>query len=252
MNFRNERAIKAGKNWNDLEIRAASLKWHNISRSVDYQYMFEFAGLPIIQDPQDIVMLQEVIWRFKPTIIIETGIARGGSLVLSASILATLSYAEQLNGTEPLTRKVIGVDIDIREHNRNAIECHPLSKMVKLIQGSSISPDTISKVKLEIKENDKVLVILDSNHTEEHVLEELKEYSNFVTSGSAILVMDTGIEFSPPTSFNVERPWRPGSNPYTATKIFLNTDSGSNFSIDRSIEFRHLITCAPEGLLVKN
>ena len=251
MDFAKNRELLASENWKNDSTRLAANDWHNYSRKISYQYMFDMCGLPIIQDPQDICMVQELIWEIKPTIIIETGVARGGSLMLSAMSLAALSYLDNLNGVNN-KRCVIGIDIDIREHNKNNIVKHPLSGLIKLLEGSSISPELVADVKDVVCEDDKVLVILDSNHTEDHVLAELEIYSKFVSKESAILVMDTGIQFAPPETFNTQRPWAVGSNPYTATKKFLNSRSGQNFFVDRKFEYRHLITSAPEGLLRRN
>lgn len=251
MEFLKTRTAKAEANWSSGEVRNAAKGWHDFSRTVDYQYMFEFCGLPVIQDPQDVCMLQEVIWKTQPTVIIETGIARGGSLILSAAILAARSYSEVLAGGTVAKRRVIGVDIDIRPHNRAAIESHPLAPMITLIEGSSIDGAVAASVRAQVNPDDRVLVILDSNHTEEHVLNELELYASLVTPGSAVLVMDTGIEFAPPETFSTDRPWFPGSNPYSATKKFLGSELGMKFRINQDIEKRHLITCAPEGMLVR-
>jgi cephalosporin hydroxylase len=251
MNFFNERRSIALNNWENEETRAEAQRWHDFSRSIEYQYMFQSCGIPIIQDPQDICMVQEIIWKINPTLIIETGIARGGSLMLSAMSLAALSFVDGFSSNDQHDRRVIGIDIDIRTENRNRIESHPLFPLIRLIEGSSTDVDVISKVKNSVKKNDRVLVILDSNHTEEHVFEELEKYADFVTINSAILVMDTGIEFAPESTFKNERPWSRGANPYTATKKFLETPLGQKFIVDREIEKRHLISCAPEGLLVR-
>jgi len=251
MDFASKRSDLAERNWNDPACRAAVQQWHDASRTFDYQYMFQWLGLPIIQDPQDISALQEVIWRVKPDVIIETGIARGGSLVLSASILASIGYGEMLRTGTPRPLKVIGVDIDIRAHNRQAIENHELAPMITLIQGSSIDAGTVEQVKQATGDAGKVLVFLDSHHSRDHVLEELKLYSPFVSQGSAIMVLDTGIEHAPEDSFNVTRPWGPGNSPLTAVNDFLASEAGAGFAKDRSIEKRHLLTCAPEGLLVR-
>lgn len=251
MDFFENREKMAERNWNDPACRKAVQTWHDTSRGFDYVYMFQWLGRPIIQDPQDICATQEVIWRIQPDVIVETGIARGGSLVLSASILAAISFGEQLKTGTCRTRKVIGVDIDIRAHNRQAIEEHPLSPMIKLIQGSSIAPEIVAQVADEIRDAQKVLVFLDSNHTHEHVFEELKLYAPFVSEGSAIFVYDTGVEYAAVDSLNPERPWGPGNNPLTAVNAFLATPQGSEFEKDRSIEKRLLLSCAPEGLLVR-
>ncbi|MFB2551940.1 CmcI family methyltransferase [Ensifer soli] len=249
--FSADRARMAERNWVDPEVRATVRAWHDGSRTFDYQYMFQWLGLPIIQDPQDIAALSEIIWRVQPDVIVETGIARGGSLVLSASILAAIAHGEMLRTGAYTPRKVIGIDIDIRAHNRKAIESHPLAPMITLIQGSSIDAAIIDAVKAAIGEAKTVLVFLDSNHTRDHVFEELKLYAPMVTSGSAVVVLDTGIEYAPQDTFNVTRPWGPGNSPLTAVNDFLATEQGADFVKDRSIEKRHLLTCAPEGLLVR-
>lgn len=251
MEFELNRTELANRNWNNPNCRSSVESWHNASRSFDYQYMFQWLGMPIIQDPQDICMIQELIWRIKPDVVIETGIARGGSLVLSASILSTLCYGELLRGETASSRKVIGIDIDIRDNNRKAIESHPLSTMISTIQGSSIDPSVISQVKSQLRDHDRILVILDSNHTRDHVFNELLLYSPFVVPGSAILVLDTGIEYAPVDTFSVSRPWGPGNSPLTAVNEFLNTSFGKDFEKDRSIEQRLLLSCAPEGLLYR-
>jgi cephalosporin hydroxylase len=252
MDFAIKRAEMAERNWNDPDCRKAVAAWHNASRKFDYQYMFQWLDLPIIQDPQDVCALQEVIWTYKPDAVVETGIARGGSLVLSASILATMGYSEFLRGKNPAARKVIGVDIDIRPHNRAALESHALAPMIDLVQGSSIDAGVVDQVAKLLGDRKKVLVILDSNHTRDHVFEELRLYSRFVPKGSAILVMDTGIEFAPVETFNVVRHWGPGNSPLTAVNDFLASEAGADFRKDLSIEKRHILTCAPQGLLVRS
>lgn len=206
------------------------------SCSLQYSYNFDWLGLPIIQFPQDIIAIQEIIWRTKPDIIIETGVARGGSLVLSASIL------HLLNGNG----KVIGIDIDIRPHNREAIENHPLAFRIELLEGSSIDAHTIEQVKKQINPTDKVMVILDSNHTHDHVLKELELYSPLVTKDCYLVVMDTVVEDMPKDTFT-DRPWGKGDNPKTAVHEFLK--ASNRFEIDESIHHKLLITVAPDGYL---
>ena len=251
MDFYQQRDSKAERNFDDPVCRGLAKDWQNASRRFDYQYMFQWMGRPIIQDPQDICAIQELIWRVQPDLIIETGIAHGGSLVLSASILAAISQGELLGGQSCKERLVIGVDIDIRSHNREALERHPLFPMIDLIQGSSISERVLDEVRQKAMRFEKRLVVLDSNHTRDHVYEELACYSPLVSRGSAIYVLDTGIEFAPVESFNVQRPWGPGNSPLTAVNEFLATPLGAEFYKDRSIEKRMLLTCAPEGLLVR-
>lgn len=252
MDFAIKRTEIAERNWNDPNCRAAVEAWHNASRKFDYQYMFEWLGRPIIQDPQDVCAVQEIIWTYKPEAIVETGIARGGSLMLSASILAAIGYGEILHGETPVARNVVGVDIDIRPHNREAITSHILAPMIHLVQGSSIEPAIVDQVGKLVGGKKKVMVILDSNHTRDHVFEELRLYSPLVSKDLALLVMDTGIEYARPDSFNTTRPWGPANSPLTAVDDFLATEVGANFRKDLSIEKRYLVTCAPGGLLVRN
>ncbi|MCL2199350.1 MAG: cephalosporin hydroxylase family protein [Defluviitaleaceae bacterium] len=222
----------------DKNLRAASINWMNALSPHKYTYNFTWMGLPIIQLPTDIIAMQELIWEVKPDLIIETGIARGGSVVFYASMLELLGEGG----------KVIGIDIDIRSHNREAIEQHPMSKNIILIQDSSTSDDVIKKLDDYIKENDckRVLVTLDSNHTHEHVLEELRLYSPFVTKGSYVVVFDTVVEDMPGGSFP-DRPWDKGDNPKTAVWEFLKENDC--FEINSEIDSKLLISVAPEGYL---
>ncbi len=217
-------------------MNETTLKWIIESAQKRYTYNFSWLGRPIIQFPQDIIAMQEIIWSVKPDLIIETGIAHGGSLIFYASML------ELLGGD----REVLGIDIDIREHNRIEIEKHPMYKRIKMIEGSSIDEKVVSNVK-DLSENKKsVLVALDSNHTHEHVLQELKVYSPLVTKGSYLVVFDTIIEDMPDDSFP-DRPWGKGNNPKTAVSEFLRTND--NFIIDREIVDKLLITTNPDGYL---
>ena len=217
----------------------------------DYSYNFEWLSRPIIQYPQDIVATQEIIWNVKPDIIIETGIAHGGSLIFSASLLALLDYCEAVENSEILDpqkpkRKVIGVDIDIRAHNREALDKHPLRNRLELIEGSAIAPEIVTQVK-ELSKNAKtVMVFLDSNHTHDHVLAELKAYAPLVTEGSYCVVFDSVIEDIPDELCN-DKPWGNGDNPKTALWEYLKMNSG--FSIDKSIQDKLLLTVAPDGYL---
>ncbi len=200
-----------------------------------YSYNFDWLGLPIIQLPQDIVALQEIIWSTKPDLIIETGVARGGSIIFHASMLRLLGN----NG------RVVGIDIDIRPHNREAIEKHPLSGNVTLIQGSSIDNVIVNQVKSLIKPSDKVMVILDSNHTHEHVLAELSLYHELVSKGCYLVVLDTVIEDIDYEYAN--RSWSKGNNPKTAVHEFIKkTDK---FIIDTDIHNKLIFTVAPDGYL---
>src|SRR5450631_460028 len=206
-----------------------------------YSYNFSWLGRPIIQYPQDIVAMQELLWSVKPDIIIETGIAHGGSLIFSASML-------ELNAAcgGPKDAQVIGVDIDIRAHNRTAIEAHPLSRRIKMIQGSSIAPDIVEDVWELAAGKERVLVCLNSNHTHDHVLAELEAYAGLTTVGSYCVVFDTIVE-EMPAEFSANRPWGPGNNPWTAVREFLKQHS--EFEIDKRIDHKLLISVAPDGYL---
>ena len=201
-----------------------------------YSYNFTWMGRPIIQFPQDMIAMQEIIWQVKPDLIIETGIAHGGSLIYYSSLL-------ELIGGEG---EVLGIDIDIRGHNRVEIERHSQFKRITMIEGSSTKPDIARRVYQFAETKRKVLVVLDSNHTEEHVLEELRLYSPLVTRGSYLVVFDTIIE-SMPEDFFPDRPWGKGNNPNTAVGKFLRENA--RFIIDRDIEATLLITVAPGGYL---
>jgi len=217
----------------------------------EYSYNFEWLSRPIIQYPQDIVATQEIIRKVRPDLIIEAGIAHGGSLVFSASILALLEYCEAQKSGEMLDpqkpkRKVIGIDIDIREHNREALDEHPMRNRMELIEGSSIAPDIIEQVHELAKGYKRVLVFLDSNHTHSHVLAEMEAYAPLVTSGSYCIVYDSIIE-DLPESLMGDRPWGKGNNPKTALWKYL--EDHEEFQIDKSVQDKLLITVAPDGYL---
>ena len=223
------------------------------SASSKYSYNFSFLGRPIIQYPQDMVAIQEIIWNIKPDLIIETGIAHGGSLIMSASMLALLDMCDAIQSGASINpkisaRKVLGVDIEIRPHNRLAIETHPMSSRIQMIQGSSIDPLIIEKVKKISSDYKRVMVFLDSNHTNDHVLLELKAYAPLVSLESYCVVFDTIIEDMPEDT-SLDRPWGPGNNPKTAVWKFLKNHP--EFEIDKQIQDKLLITVAPEGYLKK-
>ncbi len=199
-----------------------------------YTYNFSWMGRPIIQLPQDIVAMQEIIWKTRPDLIIETGIAWGGSLVLYASILELLGN----NG------QVLGIDIDLREHNKKAIQDHPMSKRILTIQGSSVDVEVVEQVRQIALKKKSIMVVLDSNHTQNHVLQELKYYSAFVTKGNYLIVYDTVIE---DVHSDVSRLWGKGNNPKTAVWEFLKTTD--RFEIDKEIQYKLLLTVAPDGYL---
>ena len=225
----------------DNNLKSFSRAWQIEAAKHNYVYNFSWLGRPIIQLPQDVFAMQELIWSIQPDLIIETGIAHGGSLIFSASML-------ELNAAcgGPTEAEVLGVDIDIRAHNREAIETHPMSKRISMIQGSSIAPEVIEQVKEKAAGKQRVLVCLDSNHTHDHVLAELKAYAPLTSVGSYCVVFDTAIEEVPAEMF-ADRPWGPGNNPKTAVWEFLKTTN--RFEIDHEIPNKLLITVAPDGYL---
>jgi cephalosporin hydroxylase len=247
----------------DLDVQALSRIWVREVTRYKYSYNFAWMGRPIIQTPQDMVALQELIWKVKPSIVIETGIAHGGSLILNASLLALLDYCEAVENGNMLDpcipkRRVLGIDIDIRAHNRDAIESHPMSHRIDMIEGSSIAPKVVSQVHQIAKNHERVLVCLDSNHTHEHVLAELEAYAPLVSKDSYCVVFDTLIEDMPAEMFS-DRTWGKDNNPKTALWEYLRrlNEEGRKsidgrplkFEIDKSIESKLLITVSPDGYL---
>jgi cephalosporin hydroxylase len=193
-------------------------------------------GRPIIQVPQDIIAMQELIWQIKPDLIVETGIAHGGSLIFYASIL-------ELIGSDSC---ILGIDVDIREHNRVEIEKHPMFKRIVILEGSSVDRNIVNRVYDFAKDKNRILVVLDSNHTHEHVLQELELYSPLVKKDSYIVVFDTVVE-DLPNEFFTDRSWGKGNNPKTAVWEFLKKNN--RFQIDKEIEMKALLTVAPDGYL---
>jgi cephalosporin hydroxylase len=261
--FRAEVAANIRGLGEDVDVQALSRIWVREITRHKYAYNFAWMGRPLIQFPQDMAAIQELVWKVKPDLIIETGIAHGGSLIMSASLLAMLDYCEAVEAGVPLDpkqikRRVLGVDIDIRAHNRAAIEAHPMSHRIDMIQGSSIAEETIAKVREMAKPYKKVLVILDSNHTHEHVLAELEAYAPLVSQSSYCVVFDTLVE-DMPDGLITSRPWKKGDNPKTAVWEYLrklgsegrkaSDDAVLSFEIDKSIEHKLLITVAPDGYL---
>ena len=228
-----------------------------------YSYNFSSLGRPIIQYPQDMVAMQELIWQIRPDLIIEAGIAHGGSLILSASMLTLLDYCDAVNSGKSLDpqatrRRVLGIDIDIRSHNRAAIEAHPMAHRIDMIQGSSIDPEIIAKVHQASAGYQRILVILDSNHTHDHVLAELEAYAPLTSPGSYCIVFDTVVEDLPDAMFP-DRPWGKGNNPKTAVWEYLKRLKDDHrvaadgaklaFEIDANLESKLQITVAPDGYL---
>jgi len=233
------------------EVNNTAREFMRASFKFKYPYNFEFLGRPIIQYPQDIIAMQEIIWEVKPDLIIETGIAHGGSLIMSASMLALLDLCEAAEAGKLLNpnvtnRMVLGIDVDIRKHNREAILSHPMSSRIKMIEGSSIDSNVVKEVKKYSQNFNKILVCLDSNHTHEHVLKELNFYATLTSKDSYCVVFDTIIEDLPKDMFP-DRPWCPGNNAKTAVLEFLKKNN--SFEIDTIIQNKLLITVSPDGYL---
>jgi cephalosporin hydroxylase len=219
----------------DAELRELTRKWFARVSQLEYSYHFRWMGRPVIQYPQDLVAAQEILWSVKPDLVIETGIAHGGSLIFYASILELIGRG-----------KVVGIDIDIRPHNREAIEAHPMFRRIELIEGSSTDAAIFARVRAMAEGQQTVLVALDSNHTHEHVLAELRLYSQLVTPGSYLIAFDTIVE-QMPEEFSANRPWKPGNSPATAVRQFLSETD--RFVVDDEIDAKLLISVAPGGYL---
>ena len=228
---RDEHAIAAMAS--DPAMTGAADDFMRTSIAHRYSYNFSWLGIPIIQYPQDVMALQELIWEDRPDLVIETGVAHGGSAIFFASML------ELLGGGS-----VVAIDIDIRPHNRAAIESHPLAKRIELIEGSSTDAAVVTAVAERARAARRVVVVLDSNHTHEHVARELELYSPFVRRGGHLAVLDTIVERlpSPP-----DRPWGPGNSPGSAVQAFLAQND--RFVIDAALSEKLLITVAPGGYL---
>jgi cephalosporin hydroxylase len=241
MSFETEVAARIAANETNAALKADAKALMESSVRAGYSYNFSWLGRPIIQYPQDIVAMQEIIWQVQPNLIIETGIAHGGSLIFSAAML-------ELNAAcgGPADAAVLGIDIDIRAHNKQAIEAHPMSKRIAMIEGSSIAPDVVDQVRQASAGKRSVLVCLDSNHTHAHVLDELRAYAPLVTVGSYCVVFDTIVQDLPSDLYG-NRPWSVGDNPKTAVHEFLK--SHSDFEIDRAMDQKLLISVAPGGYL---
>ncbi|KAB2527851.1 MULTISPECIES: cephalosporin hydroxylase family protein [Pseudomonas] len=216
------------------ELKALAQQFYNESAKHKYTYHFSWMGRPIIQLPQDMMAMQELIWRIKPDLVIECGIAHGGSIIYYASLLELQGHGE-----------VLGIDRDIRAHNREAIESHPMIKRISMIEGSSLDPAVAEQVR-QAAASKKVIVVLDSNHTHEHVLEELRLYAPLVSVDSYCVVMDTVVEDMPADAFP-DRPWGPGDNPKTAVWAYLKENA--DFEIDQQMQDKLLITVASDGYL---
>ena len=235
----------------DRDLQALSRNWTRDVARHKWSYNFKWMDRPAIQFPNDAWAMQELIWQIKPDLIIESGIAHGGSLIFYASLLAMLDMCDAVESGIPCDpkrskRKVLGLDIEIRSHNRRAIEQHPMNNWIQMIEGSSIAKETIEQVHIIAKCYKRILVSLDSSHTHDHVLAELKAYAPLVTHGSYCAVFDTIVE-DMPAELSTDRPWGPGNNPKTAVWEYLRTHP--EFEIDKKIQHKLLITVAPDGYL---
>ncbi len=234
--FAKEREANIKRLGSDKYLKGLAAKFASQAMRDRYPYNFDWLGRPIIQYPEDIVAIQELIWNVKPDLVIETGIARGGSLILSASIL------ELIGGKG----EVLGIDVDIRSHNRKKIESHRMFKRITMLEGSSVAPEILKKVRKFAKGKKKVLIFLDSSHAHAHVLKELELYSPLVSKGSYIVAFDTIAEFLPKGIIK-NRPWGKGNSPWTAVRAFLRKHK--NFVPDKNMENKLVITVAPDGFL---
>lgn len=251
MDFEIEKTKRIAIVLDNVQLHEAAHAFMRASTQPKYSYNFSWLGRPIIQYPQDIVAIQELIWSVKPDLVIETGIAHGGSLILSASILALLDMYEAIEagdnvGSKASLRKVLGIDVDIRTHNRAAIEAHPLASRIQMIQGSSVAPEIIAQVHSVAKGYSRVLLCLDSNHTHEHVLAELNAYAPLVSVGSYCVVFDTIIEALPADMYP-DRLWGPGNSPKSALLEYLKTHG--EFEVDGQMDQMLLISVALGGYL---
>lgn len=239
--FEKEVQERIAANGRNTPLRDAARAFMRESTQPKYSYNFSWLGRPIIQYPQDIVAMQELIWALKPDLIVETGIAHGGSLILWASLL-------ELNAAcgGPSDAHVIGVDIDIRAHNRAAIEAHPMFRRISMLEGSSVDEALVAQVRDAAAGRERVLVCLDSNHTHAHVLAELEAYAPLTSVGSYCVVFDTVIEELPAGTYP-DRPWGPGDNPKTAVDEYLR--SHPEFEVDRQMDDKLLVSVAPGGYL---
>ena len=233
--FERERREAAARMAGDQELAKAALEVNFAADEHDWSYQWSWLGLPVIQMPTDIVALQEVIWETRPQLVIETGVARGGSLVLYASILELLGEGE-----------VLGIDIDIRAHNREAIEAHPLAHRIRMVEGSSLDKAVLGEARRTAEAVERVMVVLDSDHTHDHVLAELRAYGPLVTVGQFLVVADTFVEHIPLQEHR-RRAWGPGDNPGTALRAWLDEVEG--FEPDPFVNAKLLLTASPGGYL---
>ena len=237
--FAQERKAEIARQGADPEMRRLTREWFGHANALRYSYHVEWLGRPIIQYPQDIIAMQELIWSVKPDLIVETGIAHGGSIIFSASMLELCAACGG-----PADAEVVAIDIDIRPHNRAAIEAHPMSRRITLLEGSSVAPGIVAQVKDKARGKQRVLVALDSNHTHDHVLAELQAFAPMTTAGSYCIVFDTIIEELPSSP---DRPWSRGNSPHTAIQQYIAEHP--EFVVDTGMDDKLLISVAPGGFL---
>jgi cephalosporin hydroxylase len=221
----------------DEELRRKSIDWMLHADKYKYTYNFTWMGRPIIKFPSDMVIQQELMWKLRPDLVIETGIAHGGSIVFTSSMMEMMG----------IDGEVVGIDIDIRKHNRAEIEKHPMAKRITMYEGNSVDAGMIEKVRLHTAGKRCVMVVLDSLHSHDHAYKELVAYAPMATTGSYCILPDTFIEFFPKGYYSSTRPWDVGDNPYTAMKQYLaETDL---FEIDRALTDKAMITETVDGYL---
>ena len=239
-NFFDERNADIIKMNKDKKLKDMSLEWMLHADKYKYSYNFTWMGIPVIKYPSDMIVQQELMWKLKPDLIIETGIAHGGSILFSASMMEIIGTGGE----------VVAVDIDIRKHNKILIESHPMFKHITMYEGSSTDKEIIKKIQSHSKGKKCIMVILDSLHSHKHVLDELRIYAPLVTKGSYVILPDTFIEFFPKGHYSKNRPWDVGNNPYTAMREFLTENE--NFLIDKEISNKAMITETFDGYLKRN
>lgn len=227
------RYVNTREDKNTKELEEIGLKWVKVLTENRLHYEIDWLGVPVIQTPEDLILMQELIFKVQPDFVIETGIAHGGGLIYYASLMELLSKG-----------KVIGIDIEIREHNRKVIEAHPLFKRIEMIEGDSTSEETIQKIRKKIPGNSKVIVCLDSDHTKSHVLKELELYKSFIIPGGYFVVFDTIIS-KLAKQVTAERQYI-NNSPKEAVDEFLK--KYNNFEIDKDFN-KLFVSCSPDGYL---
>ena len=234
--FEDERSRQSRAMGRDVAVFQQSLKLITALDAYDYSYLWSWMGVPIIQMPADVMATQEVIWATKPDVIIETGVARGGSVLFMASLLEIIGKG-----------KVIGVDIDIRAHNREAIQTHPMSKRVVLVEGGSVDEVTLARVRAEIPDGASVMVVLDSDHSRKHVLAECRAYGPMVTPGCYMVVADTLVGHV--TEENAPRKrskvWFKGDEPLSALQDYMAETN--RFEVDEALNGKLVMSSSPGG-----